>query len=71
MEEIIQLFEERDRENEKLSDEKKKKADVNKVEEMRRRSLETFKETQRRKESKKPPKRKRASGSEQWVTWKR
>ena len=66
MEEIIQLFEEHDRENEKLSEEKKKKAeeDVTKAEEMRRQSLETFKETQRRKESEKPPKKKRASGSD-------
>ena len=59
MEEIIQLFEDHDRENEKLSDEKKKKA-----EEMRRQSLETFKETQRRKESETPAKKKRASGSD-------
>ena len=64
MEEIIQLFEDHDRENEKLSDEKKKKAeeDVTKEEEMRRQSLETFKETQRRKESETPAKKKRASG---------
>ena len=66
MEEIIQLFEDHDRENEKLSDEKKKKAeeDVTKAEEMRRQSLQTFKETQRRKESETPPKKKRASGSD-------
>ncbi|XP_068729064.1 uncharacterized protein [Montipora capricornis] len=66
MEEIIQLFEDHDRVNEKLSDEKKKKAeeDVTKAEEMRRQSLETFKETQKRKESETPPKRKRASGSD-------
>ena len=65
-EEIIQLFEEHDWENEKLSEEKKKKAeeDVTKAEEMRGQSLETFKETQRRKESEKPPKKKRASGSD-------
>ena len=31
---------------------------------MRRQSLETFKETQRRKESEKPPKKQRASGSD-------
>lgn len=65
MEEIIQLSEEHDWKNEKLSDEKKKKAeDVTKAEEMRRQSLETFKETQKRKESEKPPKKKRASGSD-------
>ena len=66
MEEIIQLFKDHDRENEKLSDEKKKTAeeDVTKAEEMRRQSLETFKETQKRKESETPPKKKRASGSD-------
>ena len=71
MEEIIQLFEEYDRENEKLSEEKKKKAeeDVAKAEEMRRESLETFKETKKRKESESeqseiPPKKRRASGSD-------
>ena len=65
MEEIIQLFEDYDWENKKLSDEKKKKAEeeVTKAKEMRRQSLETFKETQRRKESEKPSKKKRASGS--------
>ena len=71
MEEIIQLFEEYDWENEKLSEEKKKKAeeDVAKAEEMRRESLETFKETKKRKESESepseiPPKKRRASGSD-------
>ena len=66
MEEIIQLFEDHDRENEKLSDEKKKKAeeDVTKAEEMRRQSLETFKETHKRKERETPLKKKRASGSD-------
>ncbi|XP_078347999.1 uncharacterized protein LOC144633091 [Oculina patagonica] len=69
MAEIIQLFEEYDRENEKLSEEKKKKAeeDVAKAEEMRRESLETFKETKKRKESEQseiPPKKRRASGSD-------
>lgn len=71
MEEIIQLYEEYDRENEKLSEEKKKKAeeDVVKVEEMRRESLETFKETKKRKESESeqseiPPKTRRAGGSD-------
>ena len=71
MEEIIQLFEEYDRENEKLSDKKEKKAeeDVAKAEETRRESLETFKETKKRKESESkqseiPPKKRRASGSD-------
>lgn len=65
-EEIIQLFKDHDRENEKLSDKKKKKAeeDVIKAEEMRRQFLESFKETQRKKESETPPKKKRASGSD-------
>ena len=47
---MIQLFKDHDRENEKLSDEKKNKAeeDVTKVEEMTRQSLETFKETQKK-----------------------
>ena len=49
MEKIIQLFEDHDQENKKLTDEKKKKAeeDVTKAEEMTRQSLQTFKETQR------------------------
>ena len=64
MKEIIQLFEEHYWRNEKLSDEKKKKAeDVSKAEEMRRQSVETFKETQKRKESETPLKKKRPSGS--------
>ena len=37
---------------------------MTKAEEMRRQSLETFKETQGKKESEKPPKKKRASGSD-------
>ena len=47
------FFEDHDWENEKLSDKKKKKAeeDVTKAEEMREKSLEIFKETQRRKQS--------------------
>ena len=49
-----------------MSHVKKKKAeeDVTKAEEMRRQYLETFKETQRRKESETPLKKKRASGSD-------
>ena len=61
MEDIIQLFEEHDRENKKFSDKKKKNAEegVAKAEEMRRQSLETFKETKKRKESddESPPKK--------------
>jgi len=37
---------------------------VTKAEEMRRQSLETFKETQKRKERETPPKKRRASGSD-------
>ena len=54
-----------------MSEEKEKKAaeDVAKAEEMRRESLETFKETKKRKESESeqseiPPKKRRASGSD-------
>ena len=65
MEEIIQLFQDHGWENEKLSDEKKNTEEyVTKAEEMKRQSLESFKETQRRKENEKPPKKKRASGSD-------
>ena len=51
--ELDLFFEDHDWENEKLSDKKKKKAeeDVTKAEEMREKSLEIFKETQRRKQS--------------------
>ena len=43
---MMWTYEDYDRDNDKLSDKKKKKAeeDVSKAEEMRRQSLETFKE---------------------------
>jgi len=66
MEEIIEQFEEHDREYDRISEGKKKKAEeeVAKAEEMRKQSLETYKNTQKRRDSDEPPKKKRASGSD-------
>ena len=66
MDEIIGQFEECDREHEKQSEDKRQKAeeDVKKADEMRKRSLETYKDTQKRSEEQPLQKRKRASGSD-------
>ncbi len=70
LEDIISQFKEADVEHDRISGEKKAKqeAEVSKAEEMRKMALETFKETQKRKESgdeqTTPRKKKRASGSD-------
>ena len=69
LDDITIQFKEADAENDRISSEKKAKqeAEVGKAEEMRKASLETFKETQKRNESCEettPRKKKRASGSE-------
>ena len=69
LEAIINHFKEADVENDRISGEKKTKqeAEVSKVEEMRKMSLETFKEKQKRNESgeeQTPQKKKRSRGSD-------